>query len=97
LVTHNFKEVRNIMSNYVGIVRSNARLERAARRIALIYEETETFYQKTRLSPEICELRNIIACAYLIIKCARIRKESRGLHFNSDYPTKSPEVWNTRL
>jgi L-aspartate oxidase len=97
LVTHNFKEVRNIMSNYVGIVRSNARLERAARRIALIYEETETFYQKTRLSPEICELRNIIACAYLIIKCARIRKESRGLHFNSDYPTKSMEVWNTRV
>jgi L-aspartate oxidase len=97
LVTHNFKEVRNIMSNYVGIVRSNARLERATRRIALIYQETETFYQKTRLSPEICELRNLIACAYLIIKCAQIRKESRGLHFNSDYPQKSKDIWNTRL
>jgi len=97
LVSHNFREVRSIMSNYVGIVRSNARLERAARRIALIYEETETFYQKTRLSPEICELRNIIACAYLIIKCAGIRRESRGLHFNTDYPSKLPQAWNTRV
>lgn len=95
LVSHNFREVQNIMSNYVGIVRSNARLNRAVRRIHLIYEETESFYQKTRLSPEICELRNIIACAYLIIKCAQIRKESRGLHYTTDFPGKSEHAWNT--
>lgn len=95
LISHNFREVQNIMSNYVGIVRSNARLERAMRRIHLIYEETESFYHKYKLSPELCELRNIIACAYLIIKCAQIRKESRGLHYTTDYPEKREQVWNT--
>jgi len=83
------------MSNYVGIVRSNKRLDRAERRISLIYAETETFYKRTKLSPELCELRNIIACAYLIIKCSKIRKESRGLHFTTDYPDKLKNVWNT--
>jgi L-aspartate oxidase len=95
LISHNFKEVQNIMSNYVGIVRSNARLERAMRRIHLIYEETESFYQRYKLSPELCELRNVIACAYLIVKCAQIRKESRGLHFTTDYLEKREQVWNT--
>lgn len=86
LISNNFKEVQNIMSNYVGIVRTNLRLERAERRIELIYLETNAFYQKTRLSRELCELRNVIAIAYLIIKCAKIRKESRGLHATIDYP-----------
>jgi L-aspartate oxidase len=86
LISQNLKEVQSIMSAYVGIVRTNLRLERAERRISLIYQETEAFYQKTRLSPELCELRNLIAIAYLIIKCARLRKESRGLHTNLDYP-----------
>ena len=88
LISHNFKEVQNLMSNYVGIVRSDLRLDRAERRIDLIYQETEEFYRKTRISPELCELRNIITCAYLIVKCSRIRKESRGLHFTTDYPAK---------
>ncbi len=97
LIAHNFREVQNIMSNYVGIVRSDLRLERAARRIELIYEETEAFYQKTQISPELCELRNIIATAYLIIKSASVRKESRGLHFTTDYPELSGWVADTVL
>jgi L-aspartate oxidase len=97
LIAHNFKEIQNVMSNYVGIVRSNLRLERAARRIELIYQETEEFYQRTQLSPELCELRNIITNAYLIVKCASIRKESRGLHFTTDYPNKRNMLINTIL
>ena len=97
LISHNFREVQSIMSNYVGIVRSDLRLERAARRIELIYHETEEFYQKTRISPELCELRNIIAIAYLIVKSAGIRKESRGLHFTTDYPEKLDQIVNTIL
>lgn len=95
LIAHNLKEVQSIMSNYVGIVRSNLRLERASRRIKLAYEETEAFYQTNRLSPELCELRNIVAIAYLIVKCASIRKESRGLHTNTDYPQKAERKGNT--
>jgi len=97
LISHNFREVQNLMSNYVGIVRSNLRLERAMRRLDLIYQETESFYQKTKISPELCELRNIITVAYLIIKCATIRKESRGLHYTTDYPDKRIQVWDTML
>jgi L-aspartate oxidase len=97
LIAHNFQEVQNLMTNYVGIVRSNLRLERAARRINMIFEETEDFYRKTKLSPELCELRNIITCAYLTIKCAKIRKESRGLHYTTDYLSKLPVAYDTVL
>ncbi len=97
LISHNFDEVQRVMSDYVGIVRSNLRLDRALRRINLIYEETEGFYRKTRVSPELCELRNIITCAYLVIKCARVRKESRGLHFTTDYPSKLELALDTIL
>lgn len=97
LISHNFNEVQNLMSNYVGIVRSNLRLERAMRRISMIYDETEDFYRKTKISPELCELRNIITCAYLTIKSAMIRKESRGLHFTTDYPGKLPQPFDTVL
>lgn len=97
LISHNFREVQNIMSNYVGIVRSDLRLERAARRIDMIYQETEAFYRQNKVSPELCELRNIITIAYLIIKSASIRKESRGLHFTTDYPQKRPQAWDTIL
>ena len=85
------------MGNYVGIVRSDLRLERAMRRISLIYDETEDFYRKTKISPELCELRNIITCAYLTIKSAMIRKESRGLHYTTDYPEKLPMAFDTVL
>jgi L-aspartate oxidase len=97
LIAQNFREVQNLMTNYVGIVRSNLRLERAERRIRLIYEETEDFYRKTKVSPELCELRNIITCAYLTIKCAKIRKESRGLHYTTDYPAKQAQAYDTVL
>lgn len=97
LIAHNLKEIQSVMSNYVGIVRSNLRLERAARRIELIYKETEAFYQSTHISPELCELRNIITNAYLIVKSASIRKESRGLHFTTDYPNKAEILMNTIL
>ncbi len=97
LISHNMKEVQAIMSNYVGIVRSDLRLERAARRIDLIYHETEDFYRRTQISPELCELRNIITIAYLIIKSAAIRKESRGLHYTTDYPNKAQYLMNTIL
>jgi L-aspartate oxidase len=86
LISHNQDELRRIMWDYVGIVRSNLRLERADRRINLLYEETEAFYRRSRVSLGLCELRNMIAVAYLVIRSASIRRESRGLHFITDYP-----------
>ncbi len=97
LISHNLRELQTLMSNYVGIVRTNLRLERAMRRIDLIYTETESYYQRTRLSPELCELRNLIAIAYLIVKSARIRRESRGLHTTTDYPQHLPKANDTVL
>jgi L-aspartate oxidase len=67
------------------------------KRIDLLYEETESLYQNTSVSPQILELRNMITVGYLIIKCAAFRKESRGLHFNTDYPSKSDLVQNIVL
>src|SRR5690606_39113818 len=87
LVTHNLREVQKVMSDYVGIVRSDFRLERAMRRLRLLYEETESFYKDTKLSVKLCELRNVIQVAYLVIKSAMARKESRGLHYTTDYPS----------
>ncbi len=86
LISHNKKELQQIMWDYVGIVRSDLRLERAFRRTKLLYEETEEFYTRTRVSVPLCELRNLIGVAYIIIKSAMKRKESRGLHYTTDYP-----------
>ncbi len=88
LVTHNTRELQRMMSDYVGIVRSDFRLQRAMRRLQLLKEETEEFYKKSKLSVKLCELRNLILCAEMVIKCATQRKESRGLHFTTDYPYK---------
>jgi L-aspartate oxidase len=88
LITQNLKEVKQIMTNYVGIVRSDLRLERAVARLEIIYRETEALYKKSRLSLRICQLRNLINVGYLVIKMAQARKESRGLHFNLDYPKR---------
>lgn len=88
LVTHNLREMQRMMSDYVGIVRSDFRLARAARRLKLLKEETEEFYKKTKLSAKLCEVRNLILCAEMVIRCAEMRKESRGLHFTTDYPYK---------
>lgn len=86
LITQTSKELQSIMSNYVGIVRSNLRLKRAIDRLEIIYRETEDLYDKSVLTEQICELRNLINVAYLVIKMAMKRKESRGLHYSIDYP-----------
>ncbi|MFI3328287.1 MAG: L-aspartate oxidase [Rikenellaceae bacterium] len=86
LVTQNRKELQQIMSNYVGIVRSNLRLQRALVRLSVIWQETEELYNKTTPNKELCELRNMIAVAYLTIKQGEARKESVGLHYTIDYP-----------
>lgn len=88
LITQSEKEVGQIMSNYVGIVRSNLRLKRASDRLDIIYKETEDLFDRSVVTKEICELRNIITAGYLVIKMAMERKESRGLHYTLDYPTK---------
>jgi L-aspartate oxidase len=89
LITQSVKEVEQIMSSYVGIVRSNLRLKRAFDRLEILYRETENLYQRSIVSREICELRNIINTGYLVIKQAMERKESRGLHYSIDYPEKN--------
>jgi len=90
LITQSLKEVQTIMSNYVGIVRSEIRLERAMVRLEIIFRETEALYVKSKLSKELCELRNIINVGYLVIKMAQARKESCGFHFMSDHPREKP-------
>lgn len=97
LVTHNLREVQKLMSDYVGIVRSDFRLDRAIRRLGFLYEETEEFYKNTKLSVKLCELRNVIQVAYLIVKSAMQRKESRGLHYTTDFPDKSVTLTDTIL
>lgn len=97
LITFTRQEVQNIMSNYVGIVRSNLRLTRAFERLNLIFKETEALYARTVVSPELCELRNLINIGYLIIRSSIMRKESRGLNFNTDYPGKLNPAKNTIL
>ncbi|MCB0584545.1 MAG: L-aspartate oxidase, partial [Phaeodactylibacter sp.] len=88
LITQSLKELKEVMSSYVGIVRSNVRLQRALDRLSLLYRETEELYHTTVISPQLCELRNLITIAYLISRSASMRRESRGLHFTTDYPKK---------
>src|SRR5690554_607331 len=90
LITQSYKEVGQIMSSYVGIVRSDIRLQRAMSRLNIIFRETENLFQRSEVSREICELRNIIKVGYLVIKQAMARKESRGLHYTIDYPDRDP-------
>ena len=97
LITQSLKELQLVMSDYVGIVRNDIRLQRAMRRIDLLWEETEQLYQTSTLSPQLLELRNMITVGYLIVKGAKFRKESRGLHYNTDYPDKSDLVQNIVL
>ena len=86
LITQSVKEVNLIMSNYVGIVRSDLRLHRAWDRLDMLYEETERLFKRVRATRDICELRNMINVGYLITRWALERKECRGLHFTTDYP-----------
>ncbi len=97
LITQSLKELQLLMSDYVGIVRTNTRLERAMRRLDMMHEETEELYKTTEVSPQLCQLRNMITVGYLIVKSAQFRHESRGLHFNTDYPHKSEQVQNIVL
>ncbi|HEX5652031.1 MAG TPA: L-aspartate oxidase [Chitinophagaceae bacterium] len=97
LITQSLKELQLIMSDYVGIVRNDVRLQRALRRLDLLFEETGELYQSTTVSPQLLELRNMITVAYLVVKGAAFRKESRGLHYNTDYPEKSQLVQNIVL
>lgn len=97
LISQDMREVGQVMSAYVGIVRSDLRLRRAWERLDLLYEETEDLFKRVRPTRDICELRNMINVGYLITRQARERKESRGLHYTLDYPRKSgqntQEVW----
>ncbi len=97
LITQSLKELQQVMSDYVGIVRNSVRLQRAMRRLDLLWEETEKLYQGATLSTQLLELRNLITVGYLVVKGAAFRKESRGLHYTTDYPERSGLVQNIVL
>ena len=86
LIEHDKREIKEVMSDYVGIVRSTYRLERAMRRIRMMKDEIKGYYKKTKVNVELLELRNLAFTAYIIIESAMKRKESRGLHYMLDYP-----------
>ncbi|ODP37575.1 L-aspartate oxidase [Sphingomonas turrisvirgatae] len=97
VIKQNWTEIRRFMWNYVGIVRTTKRLERAAHRIKLLNEEVADYYGHFRVTPDLIELRNLLQAAELIVRSALHRHESRGLHFTLDYPETAPEAVDTVL
>ena len=97
VIAHNWEELRRFMWDYVGIVRTNKRLQRAQHRIRLLAREIEEFYANFRVSNDLIELRNLVVTADLIVRSALRRKESRGLHYSRDYPQSSARARNTTL
>ena len=97
IISHNWEELRRFMWDYVGIVRTDKRLQRARRRIQLLQQEITEYYSNYRISSDLLELRNLIQVADLIIQCALRRKESRGLHYTLDYPKQKEKAVDTIL